>query len=102
GTDRKPRGRLRGRPRVRLLALPRRVDPAPAGALSRVDAVRPLRRAETLLHGAAAPARRRRGRMDRAEPVVRLLPAVLQPGRRPLPRLGAHDAPVVDRSTGTD
>ena len=51
--------------------------------------------------GRLAPACRRRRRVDRAEPVVRLLPAVLQPGRRPLHRLGADDARVVDRSTGT-
>ena len=50
--------------------------------------------------GRAAPARRRRRRVDRAEPVVRLLHAVLQPGGRPLHRLGADNARVVDRIDG--
>ena len=100
GADRKPIGRRRRGPRVRILALPHRVDPAPAGAVVGVDAVRPVRPAASFRHRTVAPACRRRRRVDRAEPVVRLLHAVLQPGGRPLHRLGADDARVVDRSTG--
>ena len=47
--------------------------------------------------GRRASARRRRRRVDRAEPVVRLLPAVLQPGHRLLHRLGDHDSRIVER-----
>ena len=48
--------------------------------------------------GRAAAAGRRRGRVARAEPVVRLLPAVLHADRRPLHRVGADPPRTVARS----
>ena len=80
--DRQPRGRLRRRPRVCLLALSHRVDAASAGAVVGLDAVGPLRPAASLRLGRArAPLAGARRRVVAAEPFVRLLPAVLQPDR---------------------
>jgi len=97
GADRK-RGRRHGRrARVRVRAVSHRERPTPAGAVVRLDAVRAVRPAPALCDRTAWTTRRRRGRVARAEPVVRLLPAVLHAGRRPVHRVGADAPRVVER-----
>ena len=81
---RQPRGRLQRRPVVRVRAVSLSAVVAPAGAVVAVDAVRPLRLPPLLRHRPAPCARRRRGRTDRAEPFVRLLPALFLAVRRRL------------------
>ena len=83
--------------RVRVRAVSHRVDPSPAGAVGCLDAVRAVRPPAAFRDRPIAAARRRRRRVAGAEPVVRLLPPLLQPHRHPLHRLGADDARVVER-----
>ena len=81
---RQPRGWLQRGPAVRVRTVPLSAVVAPAGAVVAVDAVGPLRLPPLLRHRPAPRARGRRGRTDRAEPFVRLLPALLLALRRRL------------------
>ena len=93
--------RRRGRgPCVRVRALSNRLDPASASVVVGLDAVRAVRSAAAFCDRPDTTARRRGRSLDRAEPVMRVLPALLQPHRALLHPLGAHDTPPLGRRAG--
>ncbi len=88
------------RPGVRLRALPVQHAAAPPGPVVDVDAVRAARVPPVFREPTCRAPRRRGGGVARPEPVVRLLPAVLQSGCRALRRARDHTAPAVVGRTG--
>ena len=96
--DRRRRRGVRCGPGVRVHTVPHRVGAAPAGALVGVDAVRAPRLSAVFQDGSRRAARRRRRGVGAAESFVRLLPAVLQPDRARVHRVGADAQQQVARS----
>ena len=94
-------GRRRRRPRVRVLAVPHRVDPAPAGAVVGVDAVRPLRPAATFPTGRLRPLAGAAAAWIAQNLSCGYYLLFFSPVVAPLHRLGADDAPAVEPIDGT-
>ena len=98
--DRERARGVRGRPALRVRAVPHWPVLAPAGDVVAVDAVRAVRLQALLPHAPRLAARRRRAGAGGAELVVRVLPAVLRAVRGRLRDLRDRRPRAVERRAG--